>query len=227
MTVNSHSGILLSILSLGISLIGNAQQNRFTAGVLLNINGIELNGNTSRFWNSSHSTTRIDGTLGFSAGLFVKREFTGKIFSTLELRYISKGSIYEFINRYGGYSAETLFLKYLEIPVLAGYPIKVNKRTCFLETGLAFAKMISTNMHANELTGRTGTPHADDFKNTDISWIGSMKFPLIRKWQENFLFGVRVSRSILSIHKYYHLYNFDYGIEINYLFNYRPTTNGY
>jgi len=210
---------LISLFLIGITISANAQQHKFIGGLLVNINGLEFNGNTAQFWNSSGSTTRIDGTLGFSAGLFVKREFSKNIYSTLEFRYINKGSIYEFISPYGTPASETLVLNYLELPVLIGYKIKPGKRTLFLESGLAFAKLISSNINAGDLINRTGTPNADAFKTTDISWIGSLKFPLVQKCEKNFLFGLRVSRSIPAIHKYYKIYNFDYGIEFDYVFN--------
>lgn len=216
MKINNILTAFLFIFFVGIPLYVNAQENRFIGGVLLNINGIEFNGNTTQYWNSSDQT--IEGTLGFSAGLFVKREFTKKIYSTLEFRYINKGSIYEFTSQYGTRSGETLYLNYIEIPVSVGYKIKPFKRTYYLESGLAFAKMISSNIQASDLINRIGTPNANAFKRTDIFWIASLKFPLVKRWKKNFLFGLRVSRSIKSIHKYYKIYNFDYGIEINYLF---------
>jgi hypothetical protein len=186
---------------------------------LLNFNGIEFKGNTVQYWTSSNQTTRIGGTLGLSAGLFVKHEFTNKIFSTLELRYIKKSSIYEFISQYSTPEFQSVSLKYVEIPLLFGYKIKSYKRTSNIESGFAFAKLISSNIEENDLSPRMGTPNTKNFKKNDFSWITNLKFPLVRKCKENFLFGLRVSRSILSIHEYYKIYNFDYGIELNYVFN--------
>lgn len=197
----------------------DGQQRKFIGGVLLNFNGIEFKGNAVQYWTSTNQTTRIDGTLGLSAGLFVKREFAKKIYSTFELRYIRKGSIYEFISPYGTQAFQTVSLKYVEIPLLFGYKFKPYKRTFYLESGIAFAKLISSKIEENDLTPRMGTPNTKQFKKTDYSWIASLKFPLIRKWKQNFLFGLRVSRSIVSIHEYYKIYNFDYGIELNYIFN--------
>jgi hypothetical protein len=210
--------VSLFLCSIFIFFLTQAQ-NRFIGGLLLNINGIEFKGRDEAvFWNLKSTGKEIGGTLGFSAGLFVKREFTKKIYSTLEFRYIKKGSIYGFISQYGTQSFETLCLNYIELPVLFGYKIKPHKRIFYIESGFAFAKLISSNIARNELINRIGTPNANDFKHIDISWIGSLKFPLIRKWK-NFLFGLRVSHSIVSVHKYYKIYNFDYGIEFNYIFN--------
>lgn len=217
MNVNLSLRKVITTLFISATLCLNAQQDNFIGGVLLNFNGIEFKGNSAQYWTSTNGT--IWGALGVSAGLFVKREFTKKIYSILELRYINKGSIYEFTSQYGTPAFETLFLNYVEIPVLLGYKNKINKRTYYFESGFAYAKMISSNLHANELLSRTGTPNADKFESRDISWIGSFKFPLTKKWNEKLLFGLRVSHSIFSIHKYYKIYNFDYGIEFYYVFH--------
>ena len=132
---------------------------------------------------------------------------------------MEKGSIYGFTSLYATPAFESIYLNYIEIPLLFGYKFKPYKRTFYLETGFAYAKMISSNIAKNDLTVRKGTPNAKEFKNNDFSWIAGLKFPLIRKWKNHFLFGLRVSHSILSIHKYYKIYNFDYGIEVNYVFN--------
>ena len=153
--------------------------------------------------------------------MFVKGEFTNKIYSTLEFRFINKGSIYEYINDYSTQSFETIFLNYIELPILLGYKIKPHKRIYYIDIGFAYAKMISSNINANDLLRRLGTPNANAFKNYDVSWIASLKFPLTEKWMNNLLLGIRMSRSILSIHQYYKLYNFDYGIELDYVFNNR------
>lgn len=210
----------VTILFICTSLYVNAQQSRFSGGLLLNINGIELKGkDEAHYWNANRSGKEIGGTMGVSAGLFVKHDITKKFFSTMELRYISKGSIYGFTSLVSTQSFETLYLNYIELPVLIGYKIKPAIRTWYFESGLAYAILISSNIEANDLVNRIGTPNANSFKETDISWMGSLKFPLVRKWKEHLLLGLRVSRSIISIHNYYKLYNFDYGVEINYRFN--------
>jgi hypothetical protein len=101
---------ILFIVCVCLTQIITAQQKRFIGGLLLNFNGIEFKGSESQFWNTSNST-KIDGTLGSSVGLFVKRDLTKKIYTTLELRYIRKGSIYEFISEYGTRTFETLNLR--------------------------------------------------------------------------------------------------------------------
>ncbi len=56
----------------------------------------------------------------------------------------------------------------------------------------------------------------DKFKDFDYSWVGVVKLSLNKK--EKALIGLRVTRSFLSIHEVYKLYNFDYGIELSYYF---------
>lgn len=209
---------VLSVLFVSILFSVNAQHNRFIGGVLFDLNGIGLLGNTGQFWNSS---TENDGAGhgGISCGIFVKHEFTKKMYSTLELRYSTKGSYYGFVSPYGTQASESLYLSYLELPLLIGYKIRPVRKIFYLECGFEFSKLINSRIEANEQIGRSSTPDTKDLKSSDISMIGDIKFPLIRNWEEKFLFGIRVTRSIPSIHKYCKIYNFEYGIELNYVFN--------
>jgi hypothetical protein len=210
---------LLIILYLIINIVRlNAQKNEFIGGVLFNLNGIGLLGNSGQFWNSSKDKVGA-GHGGISVGIFVKREFTEKIYSSLEIRYSSKGSIYSFTDQNGNQAHESLYLNYIEIPLQVGYKFKPNKRYFYLETGVAYARLIYSKIEADNVLIRTGTPNTEGFKSNDFIWIGSLKFPLIKKWERNFLVGISVSRSIPSIHKDYKIYNFEYGIAFNYLFS--------
>ncbi|MCK5169564.1 MAG: outer membrane beta-barrel protein [Bacteroidales bacterium] len=212
--------ILLSLFAFSKPSQLNAQQHKFIGGVLVSIDGIGLVGESGQFWNSSNEKEG-GGHGGISAGIFVKREFTRKLYSILELRYIHKGSIYEYVNQDGLQSFENLYLNYMELPVLIGYRLEPQKRTFYFETGIAFAKLISSRIEADEnyLLNKIENPDTKDFKNIDISWIGSLKYPLIKKWKNNCLLGIRISCSILTIHKNYKIYNLNYGILFNYIFN--------
>jgi hypothetical protein len=209
--------ILASILFVGIPILANTQENHFIGGALLNINGISFAGKTNQYWNSSSG--RILGTLRPSLGIFVKRGFLKRSSFTLELRYTRKGSIYIYTNQYGTESYEEILLDYIEIPILFGYMYKPNKRAYLFETGIAYSKLISSKFNADDLIRYTGTPNADNFRNFDISWNSSIKFVLNNKRKENILLGLRVSRSIIPIHNNYKIYHFDYGVELDYLFN--------
>jgi hypothetical protein len=209
--------LLLTLLICTVQYV-NAQQHKFIGGILLDLNGIGLLGNTGQYWNSPTENDGV-GHGGISFGLFVKREFTKKIYSTLEIRYSTKGSFYRYTSQYGTPASESLYLNYVELPVLLGYKIKHLKKTYYLECGFEFSKLIYSKIQTNQLFPRSGTPTTENFKSIDVSCIGSIKLPIIRKWEKNFLFGIRVTRSILSIHEYGKIYNFEYGVEFNYIFN--------
>lgn len=210
---------LLKYFAISLLLILNtdlfSQDSKFNAGILFNANGIHIQGQDVTYWSGSEGT--IWGTGGLSLGGYVKRNFTDHIYASLELRYIRKGSIYEFLTDYGLHAYEVLKLNYIEMPILFGYKIRPNNKYRLFETGIAIAKLFSSDLEINELTQRKGTPESGDFKDIDFSWVGSVKFPLNRKKGNNLLFGLRVVHSILSIHKQYKLYNFDYGIQLDFL----------
>lgn len=167
------------------------------------------------YWSGSNGT--IWGTGGLSAGGYVKRNFSDHIYASLELRYIRKGSLYEFITDEGLRVYENLKLNYIELPVLIGYTFRPYKKYRLFETGLAISKLFSSELELNEFSQRTGTPEAADFKEWDFSWLASAKFPLNRRKGDNLLFGIRAEYSILSIHQHYNLHNFVYGIQIEFL----------
>ncbi|MCF8370673.1 MAG: hypothetical protein K9H64_03555 [Bacteroidales bacterium] len=194
-----------------------AQSNPFKAGLLLNFNGIEITGQSDMFWNSL--TGRIWGMGGASVGLFVKKDLSKKLNGIAQIRYIGKGSLYEFTNEYGVRTFEALNLRYVEVPILLGCKIPLQKTTCYLETGFAVARMFASKLSIEDLFKRMETPGIDQFNNYDFCWIGELKLPLIKKKKDKWLLGVRVSRSIVSIHEIYKLYNFDYGVEVCYLLN--------
>lgn len=87
----------------------------------------------------------------------------------------------------------------------------------FAESGLAYAKMLSSKMLASEFYGWDPSLKLNKFKKNDFSWVGGLKYPLIKS--EKLLLGFRFSYSLSSIHSDYKLHNMDYGIEIYYLFN--------
>ena len=190
-----------------------AQEPGFIGGLILNFNGIQIEGQNEQFWSSI--TGEIWGGGGVSAGGFVKREFSDKVYGVFELRFIQKGSIYKFANQYGNKALELLKLHYVEVPVLAGFKVHSKQKPIFIESGLAYSKLIRSETAFNKLVERTDTPNAGQFKSIDISAVADVKFPVNRK--QNLLIGGRVEYSVFSIHKYYNLHNLDYGIELNYL----------
>ena len=195
------------------STILYSQEHVFRPGILVNFNGIHIQGGNEIYWDSSNG--KIWGTGGISYGAFVTYDSFKKFVGTLELRYIRKGSLYEFTNTFGQREFENLKLKYLEMPLLLGFKGNARKYNYLIETGFACALLINSELLFDELTERIITPNADDFKKFDISWVTDIKFHIEKS--KSLLLGFRFEYSILSIHKTYNLHNMNYGIELNYL----------
>jgi hypothetical protein len=200
-----------------ISIISYCQPRNFIGGIFFNANGIHIVGDDNAYWQNSNG--KIWGGGGLSAGLSVKHYLNKKYYFNLELRYIQKGSVYEYLNQYATQSFEVLRLNYMELPVSVGYKLKTNKKNYFIEFGFAYAKLFSSKVKMNDFAYRTGITNAESFKDYDISWFSSFKFPLNKKGKENLLFGLRFSHSLFTIHEYYKLKNMVYGLQIDYMFN--------
>lgn len=190
-----------------------AQKHVFRPAILLNFNGIYIVGDDNVFWNPDNGT--IWGTGGISYGAYVSYDRYKKVVGTLELRYIRKGSLYEFTNEFGQRDFEQLKLKYIEIPMLIGLKGSTKKRDYIFETGPGIAMLINSRVLYDELYKRVHTPNAGDFKKLDLSWIVDFKYYLGNN--NSFLLGLRFETSILSIHNSYHLRNLSFGFELNYL----------
>jgi len=182
----------------------------FHPGLLLNFNGIHLEGENENYWKQESGV--IWGTGGVSYGAFVTSDLGRYITGAFELRYVRKGGLYEYSNDYGQRDFENLKLRYLEFPILVGY--KGNEKLKF-ESGIAFAKLIYAEILYEELTMRLKKPDAGNFKTDDISWIGNVKYRITKG--NNLFAGFRFSYSLLSIHRDYKLYNMDFGLELNYV----------
>ncbi|MFW5721339.1 MAG: outer membrane beta-barrel protein, partial [Bacteroidota bacterium] len=163
------------------------QPHHFIGGIFFNANGIHVEGDNKIYWQNSNG--KIWGGGGLSAGLSIKHYLHKKYYLNLELRYIQKGSVYEYLNQYATQSFEVLRLNYMELPVSVGYKLKTNKKNHFIESGFAYAKLFSSKVKMNDFAYRTGITNAESFKDYDISWFSSFKFPLNKKGKENLLFG--------------------------------------
>lgn len=193
------------------------QPRHFIGGVLFNTNGIHIEGDNDIYWQNSNGI--ILGGGGLSAGISVKHYLLKKYYLNLELRYIQKGSVYEYLNEYATQSFDVLRLNYMELPVSIGYKLKIDKKNYFIESGFAYAKLFSSKVKIDEFDYRTGTLSEESFKDYDISWFSSLKFPINKKSKENLLFGLRFSYSLFTIQEYYKLKNMVYGLQMDYFFN--------
>ncbi len=192
-----------------------SQNREFIVGSMVGFYGIHIEGGIKEMYSPSNGT--ISGTGGLSIGFNVKRNFSKNIYGVFDLRYIRKGSIFEFLNPYGMQAFVSIKLDYIEIPLLIGFKINLKKKYLFTESGFAYGKMISSKMLVSEFYGWDPSSKNNNFKENDFSWVGGLKYPLIKS--EKLLLGFRFSYSLSSIHSDYKLYNMDYGIEIYYLFN--------
>lgn len=206
--------IPLVIFLIFFTLISVAQKKGFDASVFLGFNGIHIEGDTEVLYNSTNGT--VWGSLGITAGVAVKRDFTKNFYWTFDLRYIRKGSIYDFTNIYGLPDHELIKFDYAELPVLIGYNVRLEKRYLYFELGAAIAKLLNSEKLVSDYSYGQDISLFDQFKDYDYSFIIALKYSFNKK--EKTLIGFRVARSFLSIHEKYKLYNFNYGIEMSYNF---------
>lgn len=192
-----------------------SQSNEFIVGAAVGIYGIHIIGDIEKMY--SQTSGEFSGTGGYSVAFNVKRYISKNTFGEFELRYIRKGSIYEFITSVGTVAYESIQLDYIEIPVLIGFNINLKKRYLLAETGLAYARLIGSDMLVSEMNEWDVSDKLNNFKPNDFSWVAGLKYPVLKN--EKLLVGCRFSYSLMSIHSVYNLHNLDYGIELYYLFN--------
>ncbi len=208
-------GCLLFLTLLASAFSVKSQNHEFIVGALMGFYGIHIEGDVENLYSSSNGT--FWGTGGFSAGLNVKRNFSKNIYGAFEIRYIRKGSLYEFISIVGTQAYESIRLDYIEFPLLFGFRINLKKKHLFAETGFAYARLINSKMLVSDFNRWDVSDKLNNFKENDFSWVANLKYPIIKS--EKLLLGFRFSYSLISIHNYYKLYNMDYGVEVYYLFN--------
>ncbi|MBI9067261.1 MAG: outer membrane beta-barrel protein [Salinivirgaceae bacterium] len=200
------------------SVLIYCQPRNFIGGIFFNANGIQIEGNNSSiYWQNSNGS--IMGGGGLSTGLSVKHYLLNWYYFNIELRYIQKGSVFAYLDPYATPYSEFLRLNYMELPISFGYQLNTKKTKYFIESGFAYAKLFSSKGNINEFVNRYGKINAEYFKDYDISWFSSLKFPVNRKSKENLLLGLRFSYSLFTIHEYYNLKNMVYGLQLDYIFN--------
>lgn len=192
----------------------HAQNRNFETGIFLGFNGIHIEGDNQVLYNSTNGTAW--GSLGATAGITVKRDFAKKFYWTFDLRYMRKGSIYDFTNIYGLPDHELIKLDYAELPVLIGYNVRLEKRYLYFELGAAIAKLLNSKKIVSDYSNGQDISLFDQFKDYDYTFIVALKYSFNKK--EKTLIGFRVAHSFISIHEKYKLYNFDYGVELSYYF---------
>ena len=207
--------IQITSLLLLISGFAFSQKYGFDAGIFFGLNGIHIEGDNQVLYNSTNGT--IWGTGGITAGLIVKRNFTENFYWSFDLRYIRKGSVYEFTNIQGVQDFESIKFDYAELPISVGYNIRLEKRYLYFEVGAAVAKLLNSKKIISDYSYGQDISLFDQFKDYDYSFIVALKYSFNKK--EKTLIGFRVARSFITIHEKYKLYNFDYGVELSYYIN--------
>ncbi len=134
-----------------MSPAAKSQNREFIVGSMVGFYGIHIEGEIEEMY--SHSNGAISGMGGLSFGFNVKRSFSENIYGVFDLRYIRKGGLFEFLNPYGLQAFVSINLDYIEIPLLIGFKINLKKKYVFAESGLAYAKMLSSKMLASEFYG--------------------------------------------------------------------------
>lgn len=207
--------IQITSLLLLISGFAFSQKYGFDAGIFFGLNGIHIEGDNQVLYNSTNGT--IWGTGGITAGLIVKRNFTENFYWSFDLRYIRKGSVYEFTNIQGVQDFESIKFDYAELPISVGYNIRLEKRYLYFEVGAAVAKLLNSKKIISDYSYGQDISLFDQFKDYDYSFIVALKYSFNKK--EKTLIGFRVARSFITIHEKYKLYNFDYGVDLSYYIN--------
>lgn len=206
--------ILATLFLSVITIITYGQKKTFDAGIFIGFNGVHIEGQNEVLYNSTNGT--IWGSGGITTGLSVKREVSKSFYWKFDLRYIRKGSVYEFTNTQGTQDFEAIKFDYAELPLLTGYKIKLSKHFIYFEAGCAIAKLLNSEKLVSDYSYGQDISLFSKFKDYDYSLLGSIKISANKR--EKVLLGLRVAHSFISIHKAYKLYNFDYGIEICYQF---------
>ena len=191
-----------------------AHNNKFDVGIFFNINANTIS-------RKDHNLERSPAGKGFAGGISlgasIGRIFNPNLHGSFELRYISKGSIYE---KYATTQKTTHLLKlnYIEIPVLVGYSFLPDNVNIILESGFAVAKMFQSDESINLLVESVGSKNInEDFNDIDISWIGIFKWSMNPNAANNVFLGFRFEHSILSIHESWNLYNVNWGVQFEYV----------
>lgn len=192
-----------------------SQNKEFIVGVLVGFYGVHIQGDIDEVYSPTNGD--FYGTGGLSGGFNVKRYFSKTVYGEFEIRYIRKGSIYDFVTDYGIQAFESIRLDYIELPLLVGFKINFKKKYLLIETGLAYGRKVYSRMEISDLNQWNYDNILNNFTDNDYSWIATLKYPIIKS--KKLLLGFRFSHSLVSIHKLYKLYNMDYGVEVYYLFN--------
>ncbi len=171
---------------------------RFSGGLLLGVNGNQIDGDDSSGYNKA----------GLLVGGFVSTGFSEKTSLIIELYYTGKGSMKK-TEQSGAQPIFKTNLHYIEFPIL--FSLKAIPKLTF-SVGVAPSYLISAKLfgNGNEISENTYT--MNDF---DIGITGQIDFNFSKK----IIFNLRYNHSIASIRKNYGWYNNNLSLLIKYKIN--------
>ena len=181
-----------------------AQFNEFKGGFL-------FNPNVTLFSGGAVQVLEIRNYFAPSAGIYIKRALYKNLYATFDIRYIQKGNGLRLNEK----RKIGIRLNYIETPLMLGYSFDIKKKKLYLEFGLALGHLIGSKTNHYDFIYLER--EIDDFRKNELSLVQSVKTSLNK--EETILIGFRTSLSgfFYSIHNYYDLNNFVFGLEFIYL----------
>jgi len=213
--LRTKSIYIVFLFILSVSNNGMSQDRSFTAGIFVGFNGIQIEGEINEMY--SDFSGRIYGKGGLSIGLNVKHHISSGFYTAFEIRYMRKGSIFQFSSPPGTQTYESISLDYIELPLTFGYILDLKPRLIVAEAGLAYGRLFNYHIESGDFDYWYDQEKMEQLNPSDYSLVGALRYAPFKN--QRFLTGFRFSYSLCSIHSVYKLYNMDYGVEISYLFN--------
>jgi hypothetical protein len=190
---------LLFILPLLILSICSLAQN-FDGGILLGLNGSQLDGDGFRGYNKP----------GLVAGMWMQTNAMEQIFWGAELKYNQKGSRKNPTRL--NPDRFTYYVNYVDLPILIGY--RYQPYLSFIG-GMSFNYLINSGASSYMVQKIEGFDYID---NWELGLLGGVKVDFDRiidqSWAENFIMDVRINYSLFSIYDE-QKYNFARGLYNN------------
>jgi hypothetical protein len=185
-----------------------AQQEGFEGGIKFGLNFLQIYGKDNNILKVDTAKSQNNGS-GISIGTVLFLKMNARNYGIIELLFTQKGNVV-LLKR--DYRKNGIMLNYIEIPVI--YERKVGNINSDLsyEIGLSYSKLLLSKLKYIELPRSFNNSAFTSLNKYDISILAGLKMPLFVK-EENqqkrhhFLFNLRFSTSISSIHNKYKLYN--------------------
>jgi len=201
--------LIVFLLALGAGVF--AREDHFNLGFLFNINACNTSGEYHDYWRSNGI---IGVQLNSSTGVFVNRNLSNHSYGNIEFRYIRKGSNHMIKENWLGLS-----LYYIEVPVSYGYKFGTSTSYFLCEAGFACGWLAKSKVSTSDIrnTLLMDSTLLSSIRKADISMQIAVRKPLNPQYKNNLFLTFRFSHSIRSITNEYHLYNYNYGVQLDYI----------